>query len=137
MGRAVRPGPAEREERSGSWVSQVERDIQPIERIGVLRDLAAALGVSVHDLRPTPAPRHARPRLPGRRRRIRSPGRARRRLGRRRSRHHGRRAGRRPPRAGTRWSWTWPPPRRRTGFPTGRPSSPRPLSERGELAGLW
>jgi len=34
--------------RSESWVSQVERDIQPIERIGVLRDLAAALGVSVH-----------------------------------------------------------------------------------------
>ena len=56
MGRAVRPGPAEREERSGSWVSQVERDIQPIERVGVLRDLAAALGVSVHDLRPEALP---------------------------------------------------------------------------------
>jgi transcriptional regulator with XRE-family HTH domain len=42
--------------RSESWVSQVERDIQPIERIGVLRDLAAALGVSVHDLRPEALP---------------------------------------------------------------------------------
>ena len=42
--------------RSESWVSQVERDIQPVERVGVLRDLAAALGVSVHDLRPEALP---------------------------------------------------------------------------------
>jgi transcriptional regulator with XRE-family HTH domain len=42
--------------RSESWVSQVERDIQPVDRIGVLNDLAAALGVSVHDLRPDALP---------------------------------------------------------------------------------
>jgi transcriptional regulator with XRE-family HTH domain len=38
--------------RSESWVSQVERDVQPIEGLSVLRALARALGVSVRDLRP-------------------------------------------------------------------------------------
>jgi transcriptional regulator with XRE-family HTH domain len=38
--------------RSESWVSQVERDVLPVERMPVLRALADALGVPVHDLRP-------------------------------------------------------------------------------------
>jgi transcriptional regulator with XRE-family HTH domain len=38
--------------RSESWVSQVERDVQPVERLSVLHALAQALGVSVRDLRP-------------------------------------------------------------------------------------
>ena len=38
--------------RSESWVSQVERDVQPVERVGVLNDLSAALGVSIRELRP-------------------------------------------------------------------------------------
>ncbi|MGQ0776337.1 MAG: helix-turn-helix domain-containing protein [Pseudonocardiales bacterium] len=41
--------------RSESWVSQVERDILPVERVSVLRLLADALGVSVRDLRPETA----------------------------------------------------------------------------------
>src|SRR4029450_6527991 len=39
-------------QRSESWVSQVERDIQPVERLSVLHALAEALGVSVRALRP-------------------------------------------------------------------------------------
>jgi transcriptional regulator with XRE-family HTH domain len=45
-------------ERSESWVSQVERGVQPVERLSVLQALADALGVSVRDVRPdagTPA----------------------------------------------------------------------------------
>ncbi|WP_277326190.1 helix-turn-helix domain-containing protein [Streptomyces sp. JH14] len=45
-------------ERSESWVSQVERGVQPVERLSVLQTLADALGVSVRDVRPdagTPA----------------------------------------------------------------------------------
>ncbi|WP_129312299.1 helix-turn-helix transcriptional regulator [Streptomyces sp. L2] len=38
--------------RTSSWMSQVERGVQPIERIDVLQQLAAALGVSVRQLRP-------------------------------------------------------------------------------------
>jgi len=38
--------------RSESWVSQVERDILPVERVSVLRALADALGAAVSDLRP-------------------------------------------------------------------------------------
>ena len=38
--------------RSESWISQVERDVQPVERIGVLAKLADALGVATRDLRP-------------------------------------------------------------------------------------
>ncbi|WP_096059090.1 helix-turn-helix domain-containing protein [Carbonactinospora thermoautotrophica] len=38
--------------RSESWMSQVERDVQPVERLSVLQALADALGVSVQDLRP-------------------------------------------------------------------------------------
>jgi transcriptional regulator with XRE-family HTH domain len=38
--------------RSESWVSQVERDVQPVERLSVLHTLAQALGVSVRELRP-------------------------------------------------------------------------------------
>jgi transcriptional regulator with XRE-family HTH domain len=42
--------------RSESWVSQVERDVQPVERLSVLHALAQALGVSVRDLRPEALP---------------------------------------------------------------------------------
>lgn len=38
--------------RSESWVSQVERDVLPVERLPVLQALADALGVTVRDLRP-------------------------------------------------------------------------------------
>jgi transcriptional regulator with XRE-family HTH domain len=38
--------------RSESWVSQVERDVIPVERVPVLQALADALGVTVRDLRP-------------------------------------------------------------------------------------
>jgi transcriptional regulator with XRE-family HTH domain len=41
--------------RSESWVSQVERDVLPVERVSVLQSLADALGASVHDLRPEAA----------------------------------------------------------------------------------
>lgn len=41
--------------RSESWVSQVERDVLPVERVSVLQLLADALGVSVRDLRPEAA----------------------------------------------------------------------------------
>jgi transcriptional regulator with XRE-family HTH domain len=43
-------------QRSESWVSQVERDIQPVERLSVLHSLAQALGISVRDLRPEAVP---------------------------------------------------------------------------------
>ncbi|MFD9966665.1 helix-turn-helix domain-containing protein [Streptomyces sp. NPDC059011] len=39
-------------DRSESWVSQVERGVQPVERLSVLQALADALGVSVRDVRP-------------------------------------------------------------------------------------
>src|SRR5262245_52528601 len=42
--------------RSESWVSQVERDVQPIERLSILHALAQALGVSIRDLRPEAGP---------------------------------------------------------------------------------
>ncbi|MDI3423763.1 helix-turn-helix domain-containing protein [Streptomyces luteolus] len=38
--------------RTPSWLSQVERGVQPVNRLDVLRLLADALGVSVQDLRP-------------------------------------------------------------------------------------
>lgn len=38
--------------RSESWVSQVERDVLPVERVSVLQTLADALGASVRELRP-------------------------------------------------------------------------------------
>ncbi len=41
--------------RSESWVSQVERDVLPVERMSVLQLLADALGTSVRDLRPEAA----------------------------------------------------------------------------------
>lgn len=41
--------------RSESWVSQVERDVLPVERVFVLQLLANALGTSVRDLRPETA----------------------------------------------------------------------------------
>lgn len=43
---------AQEVQRSESWVSQVERGIQPLERLSVLQVLADALGVSVRELRP-------------------------------------------------------------------------------------
>jgi transcriptional regulator with XRE-family HTH domain len=43
-------------ERSESWVSQVERGVQPVERLSVLQALADALGVSVRDVRPDAGP---------------------------------------------------------------------------------
>ena len=39
-------------QKTASWMSQVERGVQPVERIDVLQALAAALGVSVDRLRP-------------------------------------------------------------------------------------
>ncbi|APA95038.1 helix-turn-helix domain-containing protein [Nocardia seriolae] len=41
--------------RSESWVSQVERDVLPVERLSVLQRLADVLGVAVRDLRPEAA----------------------------------------------------------------------------------
>ena len=41
--------------RSESWVSQVERDVLPVERVSVLQSLAEALGVAVRDIRPEPS----------------------------------------------------------------------------------
>lgn len=41
--------------RSESWVSQVERGVQPVERLSVLQALADALGASVRDVRPDAA----------------------------------------------------------------------------------
>jgi transcriptional regulator with XRE-family HTH domain len=38
--------------KTASWMSQVERGIQPVERLDVLQELADNLGVSVHQLRP-------------------------------------------------------------------------------------
>ncbi len=43
-------------ERSESWVSQVERDVMPVERISLLQKLAEVLGLSVADLRPETVP---------------------------------------------------------------------------------
>ncbi|WP_063732182.1 helix-turn-helix domain-containing protein [Streptomyces sp. RTd22] len=41
--------------RSESWVSQVERGVQPVERLSVLQALADALNVSVREVRPDAA----------------------------------------------------------------------------------
>jgi transcriptional regulator with XRE-family HTH domain len=42
--------------RSESWVSQVERGVQPVERLSILQALADALNVSVRDVRSDAAP---------------------------------------------------------------------------------
>ncbi|MGP4049656.1 helix-turn-helix domain-containing protein [Streptomyces sp. 2A115] len=42
--------------RSESWVSQVERGVQPVERFAIIQALADALGVSTQDIRPDTAP---------------------------------------------------------------------------------
>ncbi|SHI23348.1 helix-turn-helix domain-containing protein [Streptomyces sp. 3214.6] len=42
--------------RSESWVSQVERGVQPVERLSVLQALADALNVPVREVRPDAAP---------------------------------------------------------------------------------
>lgn len=42
--------------RSESWVSQVERGVQPVERLSILQALADALKVSVREVRPDAAP---------------------------------------------------------------------------------
>jgi transcriptional regulator with XRE-family HTH domain len=42
--------------RSESWVSQVERNVQPVERLSLLQELAVALGVTVRDLHPEALP---------------------------------------------------------------------------------
>jgi len=42
--------------RSESWVSQVERGVQPAERLSILQALADALNVSVREVRPDAAP---------------------------------------------------------------------------------
>lgn len=41
--------------RSESWVSQVERGVQPVERLSILQALADALNVSVREVRPDAA----------------------------------------------------------------------------------
>jgi transcriptional regulator with XRE-family HTH domain len=43
---------AARMQKTSSWMSQVERGVQPVERIDVLQELADTLGVSVQQLRP-------------------------------------------------------------------------------------
>lgn len=48
-------------QRSESWVSQVERGIQPVERLSMLQALADALGVSVRLLRPEAVPEPVEP----------------------------------------------------------------------------
>ncbi|BCL29352.1 helix-turn-helix domain-containing protein [Streptomyces aurantiacus] len=45
--------------RSESWVSQVERGVQPVERLAILQALADALGTSVRDVRPDAPPSSA------------------------------------------------------------------------------
>lgn len=47
--------------RSESWVSQVERGVQPVERLSILQGLADALGVAVRDVRPDAAAAPAEP----------------------------------------------------------------------------
>lgn len=48
---------AARLEKKSSWMSQVERGIQPVRRVDVLQEIADALGVSVQDLNPSaPSP---------------------------------------------------------------------------------
>ncbi|MFE1949897.1 helix-turn-helix domain-containing protein [Streptomyces sp. NPDC059524] len=39
-------------QKTSSWMSQVERGVQPVERMDVLQELADALGVAVQQLRP-------------------------------------------------------------------------------------
>ncbi|MGW3066220.1 helix-turn-helix domain-containing protein [Streptomyces sp. NPDC001130] len=53
--------------RSESWVSQVERGVQPVERLSVLQALADSLNVSVRELRPdAPPAEEAEPEAPAR-----------------------------------------------------------------------
>lgn len=47
--------------RTASWMSQVERGVQPVERIDVLQEFADTLGVSVQRLRPDAPPMPASP----------------------------------------------------------------------------
>ncbi|MEU3656438.1 helix-turn-helix domain-containing protein [Streptomyces sp. NPDC032161] len=52
-------------QKTSSWMSQVERGVQPVERIDVLQDLADSLGVSVQQLRPgAPMPSAANGNVP-------------------------------------------------------------------------
>ncbi|CAL9668728.1 helix-turn-helix domain-containing protein [Streptomyces sp. enrichment culture] len=52
-------------QRTASWMSQVERGVQPVERFDVLQELADALGVSVQQLRPgAPLPSDTQPTTP-------------------------------------------------------------------------
>lgn len=51
--------------KTSSWMSQVERGVQPVKQIDVLQDLADALGVSVQQLRPgAPLPSAANGNVP-------------------------------------------------------------------------
>ena len=43
-------------DRSESWVSQVERDVLPVERLALLQKLAQVLDIGLHDLRPEAIP---------------------------------------------------------------------------------
>ncbi|MFE5614105.1 helix-turn-helix domain-containing protein [Streptomyces sp. NPDC056524] len=56
---------AGRMQKTSSWMSQVERGVQKVERLDVLQDLADALGVSVQQLKPgAPGPAEPPPLQP-------------------------------------------------------------------------
>ncbi|MFE2306216.1 helix-turn-helix domain-containing protein [Streptomyces sp. NPDC059411] len=56
--------------RTASWLSQVERGIQPVNRLDVLRLLADGLGVPLQVLQPDAPPRRRSRRRPNRSRTI-------------------------------------------------------------------
>lgn len=51
--------------RTGDWLSKVENDRAPLDRLSVIRSLAKALGVTIYDLIGEPAPASGRREPPG------------------------------------------------------------------------